>query len=344
MRAITIKAVLILLTFVFTINAQQDIVSNVSKKGTTAAPFLSIAQGTRASGMGNAYVGVADDPSALFWNPAGLTKVAGTAVTFERTNWIADINYNFFAASYNLGDYGALGVSFISSEMDEMKVRTIDEPEGTGETFRANDVVISLGYAISLTENFSIGFNPKFIQQSIWKMSASAFAIDMGVTYVTPFDGIVLAMSISNFGTKMKLDGTSSLVLYDPDPTSSGNNGNIPSYLQTDEWELPLNFRVGLAYDVIKSDMHRLLLAVDAMHPSDDYESLNVGGEYTFNDMFSIRGGMKSIFLEDSEESFAVGVGIKQMLLGNLTFKIDYSYSDFGRLKDVQKFSLTVMF
>jgi opacity protein-like surface antigen len=114
--------------------------------------------------------------------------------------------------------------------------------------------------------------------------------------------------------------------------------------LQTDEWELPLNFRVGLAYDVIKSDMHRLLLAVDAMHPSDDYESLNVGGEYTFNDMFSIRGGMKSIFLEDSEESFAVGVGIKQMLLGNLTFKIDYSYSDFGRLKDVQKFSLTVMF
>jgi len=337
MRAITIKAVLILLTFVFTINAQQDIVSNVSKKGTTAAPFLSIAQGTRASGMGNAYVGVADDPSALFWNPAGLTKVAGTAVTFE-------INYNFFAASYNLGDYGALGVSFISSEMDEMKVRTIDEPEGTGETFRANDVVISLGYAISLTENFSIGFNPKFIQQSIWKMSASAFAIDMGVTYVTPFDGIVLAMSISNFGTKMKLDGTSSLVLYDPDPTSSGNNGNIPSYLQTDEWELPLNFRVGLAYDVIKSDMHRLLLAVDAMHPSDDYESLNVGGEYTFNDMFSIRGGMKSIFLEDSEESFAVGVGIKQMLLGNLTFKIDYSYSDFGRLKDVQKFSLTVMF
>ncbi len=344
MRAITIKAVLILLTFVFTINAQQDIVSNVSKKGTTAAPFLSIAQGTRASGMGNAYVGVADDPSALFWNPAGLTKVAGTAVTFERTNWIADINYNFFAASYNLGDYGALGVSFISSEMDEMKVRTIDEPEGTGETFKANDVVISLGYAISLTENFSIGFNPKFIQQSIWKMSASAFALDMGVTYVTPFDGIVLAMSISNFGTKMKLDGTSSLVLYDPDPTSSGNNGNIPSYLQTDEWELPLNFRVGLAYDVIKSDMHRLLLAVDAMHPSDDYESLNVGGEYTFNDMFSIRGGMKSIFLEDSEESFAVGVGIKQMLLGNLTFKIDYSYSDFGRLKDVQKFSLTVMF
>ncbi|MFA7289069.1 MAG: PorV/PorQ family protein [Melioribacteraceae bacterium] len=343
MRAITIKAVLILLTFSFSVNAQ-EIVSNVSKKGTTAAPFLSIAQGTRASGMGNAYVGVSDDPSALFWNPAGLTKVPGTAVTFERTNWIADINYNFFAASYNLGNYGSIGVSFISSEMDEMKVRTIEEPEGTGETFKANDVVISLGYAISLTENFSIGFNPKFIQQSIWKMSASAFALDMGVTYVTPFDGIVLAMSISNFGTKMKLDGTSSLVLYDPDQNSSGNNGNIPSYLQTDEWELPLNFRVGLAYDLIKSDMHKFLIAVDAMHPSDDYESVNIGGEYTFNDMISLRGGMKSIFLQDSEESFAVGVGIKQMLLGNLTFKIDYSYSDFGRLKDVQKFSLTIMF
>ena len=121
-----------------------------------------------------------------------------------------------------------------------MKVTTIDKPEGTGETFTAKDVVFSLAYAINLTENFSIGFNPKMVYQSIWQMDATAFAIDMGVQYRTPFDGMILAMSISNFGTKMQLSGNSNLVLYDSDPANSGNNGKIPAYLKTSASALPL--------------------------------------------------------------------------------------------------------
>ncbi|MEW6194894.1 MAG: PorV/PorQ family protein [Bacteroidota bacterium] len=343
MKSYIIKVVLIILIAAGLSSAQQ-FVSNVSKRGTTAAPFLSISQGARASGMGSAFVAAADDPSAIFWNPAGITKVKGVGLIFERTDWIADISYNFVAATYNLGDYGAVGVSFIASDMDEMKVTTIEKPDGTGETFKANDMVISIAYAINLTDNFSIGFNPKFIQQTLWRMSASAFAVDMGVQYITPFDGIVLAMSISNFGTKMKLDGNSALVLYDPDPNSTGNNDMIPAYLQTEEWELPLNFRVGLAYEPIKTDLHKLLIAFDAAHPSDNYESVNIGGEYSFNDMFFVRGGYKSLFLEDSEESYTFGAGIKQTLLGNVGLKIDYSYGDFGRLNNVQKFSLSVSF
>ena len=189
----------------------QNFVSDVSKKGTTAAQFLSISQGARASGMGSAYVAVSDDPTAIFWNPAGLAKLEGGAVVFDHSSWIADIKYNFVAASYNLGTYGSLGISFLSSSIEDMKVRTIADPEGTGETFSVSDAMFSIAYAINLTDNFSIGFNPKFINQKIWKTNATAFAIDMGVQYVTPFDGIVLAMSISNFGTKMKLEGNSAL-------------------------------------------------------------------------------------------------------------------------------------
>ncbi|MFA3783889.1 PorV/PorQ family protein [Melioribacteraceae bacterium 4301-Me] len=322
----------------------QEFVSNVSKRGTTAAPFLSISQGARATGMGSAFVAIADDPTAIFWNPAGLTKVQGGAVVFDHTEWIADIKYNFAAASYNLGSIGTVGVSFISSDVGEMKVRTVDEPEGTGEVFSVSDVSISVAYAINLTDNFSIGFNPKFIQQSIWKTSATAFAIDMGVQYITPFDGIVLAMSISNFGTKMKLSGTTDLVLYDPDPTTTGNNGMIPAEYQTDYWELPLNFRVGLAYQPLKSDLNKLTLAVDAAHPSDNYESVNVGVEYAFNNMFFVRGGYKSLFLRDSEESFTFGFGVKQKLFSSFIISIDYSYGDFGRLNNVQKFSIGLGF
>jgi hypothetical protein len=339
-----IKYLLVILLFLSVGSYAQQFVPNVSKRGTSAAPFLSISQGARAAGMGSAFVAIADDPSAMFWNPAGLAKIQGGSALIERTNWIAGINYNFLAVSYNLGAYGSLGLSFIASDIDEMNVTTIREPEGTGETFKVTDMAISLAYAINLTENFSIGFSPKLIQQSIWRMSATAFAIDLGVQYITPFDGAVLAMSISNFGTKMKLDGKSSLVLYDPDLSTTGNNGMIPAYLQTDEWELPLNFRVGLSYVPIKTEMHSLTVAVDAAHPSDDYESVNIGGEYSFYDIVYLRAGYKSLFLQDAEESYTFGFGIKKMIFGGVGLKVDYSYGEFGRLNNIQKFSVGLTF
>ena len=322
----------------------QNIITDVSKRGTTAAPFLSIGQGTRATGMGSAFVALADDPSALYWNPAGIAKVNGVGFIVDHTLWIADINYNFLGLTYNLGDFGTIGVSFTTSNIGDMKVTTVDQPDGTGETFTANDAAFSVAWAIQLTENFSIGFNPKFVYRSIWKTSSTAIAIDMGVQYVTPFDGMILGMSISNFGTKMKLEGNSALVLYDPDPNSSGNNGNIPAYLQTDDWELPLNFRVGVAYEPVKIDQHKVAVAFDALHLSDNYESINVGSEYTFDDFFSLRAGYKSMFLKDSEESFSFGAGIKQFLLGNMAIQFDYAYQDFGRLNNIQKFSLSITF
>lgn len=322
----------------------QTFKSDVSKRGTTAAPFLTIGQGARSIAMGSAFVGVSNDVSSIYWNPAGLTKAEGVQIMFDHTQWIADIKYNFLAASYNLGDLGTIGVSFLTSNIGEMKVTTIEQPNGTGETFSASDMAISLAYAIQLTDRFSIGFNPKFIYQGIWKMSATAFALDLGVQYVTPFDDAVLAMSISNFGTKMQLLGNSNLVLYDPDPFGTGNNGKIPAYLETNSWSLPLNFRVGISYQPVKIEEHSLLIAVDAAHPSDDYESINIGGEYSYNDFVFIRGGYKSLFLQDSEEKFTLGFGLKQQLLNNVSLRIDYAYQNFGRFSDIQKFTLSVNF
>jgi len=322
----------------------QGFTSDVSKKGTTAANFLSIGQSGRAVGMGSAFVGVASDVSAIYWNPAGLANLKGVNVMFDHTAWIADIKYNFFAASYNLGDLGTVGLSFTSSDVGDMKVTTIDQPDGTGEVFTVSDASFTIAYALKLTDKFSIGFSPKFIYQSIWKMDATAFALDLGVQYITPFDGMVLAMSISNFGTKMQLAGNSNLILYDPDPVNGGNNDKIPAYLETESWSLPLNFRVGVAYNPVYTEMHKLTVAVDAAHPNDNYESINAGAEYTYNDFISLRGGYKSLFLHASEETFTLGFGLRQHLMGNVALMIDYAYQDFGRLSDIQKFSIGINF
>ena len=335
--------VLVLAILCGSVTSAQQFKSDVSKKGTTAAPFLSISQGARAAGMGSAFVAVADDWSAIFWNPAGIASTAN-GITFDHTQWFADIGYNFVAGSVNLGSIGAVGMSLTSSTVGDMKVTTVDAPDGTGEVFNMSQVAFSLCYAIQLTDNFSIGFNPKFVYERIWKMSANAMAIDMGVKYRTPFQGIVLGMSISNFGQKMHMTGQNAVVLYDNDPANTANSGRVPAELSTNDWSLPLNFRVGMAYQPPLGDMHRLTLAVDAMHPSDDYESVNIGGEYTFNGFISFRGGYKALGLKESEESFTLGVGVRQQIVGSLTLAADYCYANFGRLNNVQKISISMAF
>jgi hypothetical protein len=259
-RILRISLLVVLYTFA---SYSQGFVSDVSKRGTSAATFLSIGQSARAIGMGSAFVSVQGDPSGMYWNPAGIAYIDGVSLLFDHTNWIADVGYNFFAGTYSIEGLGTIGLSVIVSDIGEMDVTTINQPEGTGQTFSATDFAVTLAYAVKLTENFAIGFNPKFIYQSIWNMNASSFAIDLGVQYRTPFDGMILAMSISNFGTKMRLDGNTTLVLFDSDPQSSGNNDKIPAYLETNDWALPLIFRVGLAYDPIKSENHKLTLALD---------------------------------------------------------------------------------
>ncbi len=326
-----------------TLAPAQTYKANVSKKGTTAAPFLSISQGARAAAMGSAFVAVADDWSSLYWNPAGIASL-GNGVMFDHTVWFADIGYNFIAGSINMGSLGSLGASLTTSNIGDMRVTTVDHPDGTGDVFNVSQVAFGLTYAIRLTDNFSIGFNPKYVYERIWNSSAGALAIDAGVKYVTPFDGIVLGMAISNFGQKMHMTGENTVILYDADPSSVANNGRIPAELSTGEWSLPLNFRVGIAYSPKISEMHKFTIAVDAMHPSDDYESVNVGGEYTFDDFISFRGGYKALGLKESEESFTLGAGVRQHLLGNITLMADYAYIDFGRLKNVQKITVGIGF
>lgn len=340
-RIIRIFALVVLYT---SISNSQGFISDVSKRGTSAATFLSIGQSARAIGMGSAFVGIQNDPANLYWNPAGIASIEGVSLLFDHTNWIADVGYNFLGATYNIEGIGTIGLSFIVSDIGEMDVTTIAQPEGTGQKFSATDFAVSVAYAVKLTEEFAIGFNPKFIYQSIWNMNASSFAVDLGIQYKTPFDGMILAMSISNFGTKMKLDGNTNLVLYDSDPQSSGNNDKIPAYLETGSWALPLIFRVGVAYDAIKSENNKLTLALDALHPSDNYESVNIGAEYIFMNLLSLRGGYKSLFLNSAEETWALGVGIHKQLIGNITLAFDYSYQDFGRLTDIQKFSFSMRF
>ena len=317
---------------------------NVSKRGSTVASFLEIGVGARALSMGSAFTAVSDDPSAIYWNIAGIAKMGKNGVFFNHTEWLADTRFEYLGGVFQLGRLGALGISLTALTMDDMEVTTVDMPEGTDQMFSAGDYAVSIGYAVKLTDRFAIGFNPKIIHQYIWAMSATGVAMDIGVHYDTPFKNIILGFSMTNFGQKMQMVGDNARVLYDPDILTSGDNDRIAALLETKKWALPLNFKIGLMYNAINTVEHKLIFALDAQHPNNDYESINLGMEYIFNKRFAIRGGYKSMFLEDSEESFTLGAGVNHAILGNIMMHFDFAYADFGLLEDVQKYSIAIDF
>jgi len=321
-----------------------QIITNVSKVGTTSAQFLKIEAGARAIAMGGAFVAVDNDATALYWNPAGIARLSNIETVLIHTNWLADVSFDFVGLVLPLGSFGTLGLSITSLSMGEKIVRTVANPEGTGEKYSAGDIAVAVSYAKNLTDRFSIGFSTKYIQQNIWNMNSSSIALDIGTLFTTGFYGMKIGMSISNFGGKMKLEGKDTQIFYDQDIPKLGNNDRIPAQLTTDEFDLPLIFRVGLAMDVISSESNRITLAIDAVHPNDNTENLNLGAEYVFDNLLFLRTGYKNLFTRDSEEGFTIGAGIEYNAFSGSLLKIDFAYQDFGLLDNIQKFSLGLIF
>lgn len=328
------------LAIVFLLSATQAFSQN--KVGTTAAAFLGIGAGPRAIGMGGAFTAVATDPSALYWNPAGISRTGQTEVMLEHTNYLVGTSYNYFAGVVALDQDNAIGLSVINLNYGSGIVTTVQNPDGTGETWSASDWAVGLTYSRNLTDRFSIAGTAKIIMQNIWHESATGYALDAGLLYITPFNDMKIGMEISNFGTEMQLTGSDLFVSYDPNPSMAGNNKNIPAQYYTNSYPLPLFFRVGLAMNVINAGDNRLTIAADAVHPSDNLQSANVGAEYAWNNLLFLRAGYKSLFIPNSQEGLTLGVGLRYEINMHLIVKLDYGFENYGLLKNLQEFSLSV--
>src|SRR3989304_3357992 len=209
-----------ILVFLIVFTAKEDFAQNVSKVGTTTANFLEIGVGGSGNSMGGAFVSLATDASALYWNVSGIAVIPEYQVIAVHTNWIADTKFDFAGLVVPVGDFGTIGFSFTSLSTGDMAVRTIDQPEGTGEFFTSNNIAIGISYARNLTDRFSLGITGKYVRESIWHMSASAFAIDAGTLFRTDLlGGMIIGAKISNFGTTMQLNGRDARQFISVDPT-----------------------------------------------------------------------------------------------------------------------------
>ena len=324
--------------------------------GTTAANFLEMGIGSAGCAMGEAYVSATRDLSSVYWNPAGLSYMSMNEVQFAYQPWIDGINLSFAGAAILLPQYGTFALSYAGMNFGRTEVTTLQMQEGTGETYSAMEMTVSLSYARKLAEWFGFGSSIKYIRSGIWHMSASAAALDLGVMVNTTFfspdgnreNGLSIGMSISNYGTRMKYDGMDLLQPVDISPDESGNFKDVEGQYRLQSWELPLIFRVGVSLIALKDSHSKLTLAADALHPNNNSESLNVGGEYQLAlqgaNQFFLRAGYRGLYLDSSEYGWTFGGGIQLALLNNRKIKLDYAYKTTGLLGNFSMFTVGATF
>lgn len=317
----------------------------ISKTGTTSAQFLNIPVGARPAALGSAITATLSDATAMYWNPGALALVENNQVMVENAEWFADMRHNFVGLAMPVGN-GVVGVHVLSLTMDDMEETTFQQQEGTGRMFGAYNYAVGVSYARFLMRNFSIGGTFKYVHEAIWNTSAGGFAMDLGTSYVTPFDGIRLGVRLANFGEKMNIDGKDLTTTVDIDPTSEGNNNRIDARLATNDFDLPLLLQAGLAWDGYESRYLRATVMADALSPSDANQSVNLGMELAFfEELVAVQAGLPELFLGEARMyEFAAGGNVKYEMENGLGLDVGYALQSHKYLGLTNRFSLKLIF
>lgn len=317
------------------------------KVGTTAAQFLKMGTGAKALGMGGSFVALADDGSAQYWNPAGMTSFTGIGATFSHNTWVLDITHDFISLTVPANRIGVFGFSLSALKMDEKEVTTVREPDGTGLYYTVMDLALGASYAKRITDRLSYGMTFKYIRLAAFNELAQTFAVDIGSILRTNFYGMRIGMALSNFGGDLRFEGRDLIQKGDIDETIGGNYLTDVN-LRTEPWPLPLIVRIGVGFDLfgqgeamISSKGSRLTLAIDAEHPNDSPEHVNLGTEFALREKIFIRGGYRFNY---DEENITFGVGLR-LSIGSLgdTF-IDYAMMPLGPFGNTSLISIELHF
>ncbi|NIN01644.1 MAG: PorV/PorQ family protein [candidate division Zixibacteria bacterium] len=293
-----------------------ELVWGQAKVGTAGAQFLELGVSARAIAMGEAFLSICDDASAVYYNPAGLSQLMERQAMFTHVSYPAEINYDFVALAYPAPRFGGVwGVGFTMLNAGDMPYFG-DYEVGLSptQTFTAKDYALSLSYARSLTDRFNVGVTVKIIDELYDTERATGWAVDVGTLYDTGFKGFKIGMMISNFG---------------PDLT-----------FIDESYPLPMNFRFGGVVDVIRRGDHSAVFAVEGSHPNDNMEKFNAGVEYWFREIFALRFGN---YFEYDEGGISTGGGLK-FNVSRAAMSVDYGYHDMGHLDNTHRFSVGIVF
>lgn len=305
-----------------------------NKGGRTSFQFLKIGVGARQAALGEASIAMVRDVNATFWNPANIAGIENVEASFNYNRWLADMNYTAGAVGYRWDGVGILAFNVASLDYGDIPESLVtgsgtSKDTRTGNTFSGGDLLLGLTYAREFTDRLAIGVAVKYVREDLWNHTASNVAFDVGTNYRMGYKGITLAMSAQNFA-----GGVSFLGEDESD--------------RTEGYDMPLLFRIGVSSNVVGDEdgivslgaAHRLVMSVEAINTNDYSERFHLGGEYTFADLLSLRGGYRFNY---QEGNLALGFGLSPEVSG-IQARIDYAYVAYKYLDAPHRLSLTLAF
>ncbi len=351
--------------------------------GITSVPFLQIEPDSRAAGMGNSGVAIADNASAVFWNPAGLAWQTDSQISITHANWLpgfnADLFYDYLVGSYHVEGIGTFGGHITFLNLGE-QLRT-DETGLELGNFRSYELAGGISYGYAFNERWSVGTGLRFIYSSLadGQLSTgesinpgSSIAADFGFMYRSnPFS---FGPGESQLRAGMNLSNIGSGISYTDD---------------ADDDPLPTIFRAGWAFKMdldadgvntltFSNDFSKVMARTEEVVADGDttFQAMSVGKalfrswdtlerfdgtemielnlleqlmiglglEYWYNNQFALRTGY---YYENpnngNREFLTFGAGIRYSMFG-VDFSYLYTLEEDHPLANTMRFSLLLNF
>ena len=310
-----------------------SVLGSGSKLGTAAGIQLTIPMGAQNIGIGGSNIANVSGTEAMYWNPAGLSRIARGEASFNYLSYFADMKISYFALGTSIGRLGVLGFTLQTLDIGGIDVTTIESPEGTGEVLNPNFITLNGTYSRQFTDRIHFGLNAKMLSERIGDMSASAIAFDFGLQYKSPV-GVDFGVVMRNFGSRMKYDGTG--IEFDSSvPWANPNATTRKTKLDMASQELPASITLGGAYLYKMNDWHQFNATTSYTSYSYGFDMVNAGFEYGLKKMLFARVGYNqplypSDYPEDAKEfqyGLSMGFGAHLSMSGK-TIKFDYAYRD----------------
>ena len=294
---------------------------NEDRAGTSGAGELRIPVSGRGIALGSGIMADVSGVDAMYYNPAGLSGLAGTELYFSHLTYIADMDKNYFAGAVKTG-YGAFGFTVDVLSVGDIPITTVDQPEGTGQTYSPTFTVVGGTYSRFLTDAVSVGLSAKVVNESVIDVSATGVAFDVGLQYRPSWKNLRLGMLLRDFGPNMKYSGSGfeSFQSVNSDPTAA-------THVLTSEsasFELPSTFQVGASYTPYDQGDHRLVGYGNFTNNNFGRDEYSLGVEYTYHNMLSLRASDAVTGQSDYLYGPAYGIGVK-VPLGNSSAQVDYA-------------------
>lgn len=309
-----------------------------NRVGTVGWQFLKIPTNARMAAMGDVRSSLGyGTANAAFGNPASAADVTNLDVVFNRMEWVADISFNAISVVKSFNNYGVFGVHLIYVNYGDM-VRTENAllTDQTGAeigilpvyenlgTFGAHDMAIGLLYTRRITDKLQLGGVFRYLEEQLDDARTGNWSFNIGTLYYTGFKSLRIAMIGSNFGPDAEF------VNYDD------RIQRTPSRVR-----MPMNFTIGMGMDVIErndKNPHRVIVAGEYVIPNDGDDKLNLGAEYNYNNLFSLRAGYRFNY---DEMGLTLGTGLEYAVEG-WTMGLDYAYISTGVFDSVHMFSIGI--